>query len=86
MFKRGQRVGKTSEKTCRVTKKRERNKEIIEVLYNFHDLHEIVTYEEFYERSCVEEFHANCSMSRARKRIFYASNWKSVSAMQHMKK
>ena len=60
--------------------------EIIEVLYNFHDLPEIVTYEEFYEGSCVEEFQANCSMSRARKRIFYASNWKSVSDMQHMKK
>ena len=30
----------------------------MEVLYDFHDLHEMVKYEEFYERSYVEEFHA----------------------------
>ena len=33
----------------------------MEVQYNFHDLHEIVKYEEFYERSYVENFLANCT-------------------------
>ena len=68
-----QRVGKTSGKTCRATKKREKEtKEIIEALYNFHDLHVMVKYEGFYERSYVEEFHANCLVSKARKRLFIA--------------
>ena len=44
--------------------------EIMEVLYNFNNLHEMVKYEEFYERSCGEEFHANCLMKKTRKRLF----------------
>ena len=39
------------------------------LLYNFHDLHEMVKYEEFYEHSYVEEFHANCSASKTRNRF-----------------
>ena len=41
----------------------------MEVLYTFHDLHEIVKYREFHERSYVEEFHANCSICKTRKRL-----------------
>ena len=61
MFKRPQRVVKTSEKTCRVTKKTEETSKIMKVLYNLHDLHEKAKYEEFYECSYVEEFHANAN-------------------------
>ena len=40
--------------------KKKKTKEIMGALYNIHDLHEMVKYEEFYERSYVEEFRANC--------------------------
>ena len=39
----------------------------MEVLYTFHRLHEMVKYIEFHGRSYVEEFHANCSISKTRK-------------------
>ena len=35
-------------------------KEIMEALYSFHSLYEMVKYEESYIRSYVKEFHANC--------------------------
>ena len=41
----------------------------MEALHNFHDLHERVKYEEFYGRSYVEKFRANCSISKTRKRL-----------------
>ena len=42
----------------------------MEALHNFHDLHEMIKYEEFYESSHVEEFHANCSISETRETFF----------------
>ena len=37
----------------------------------YHDLNEMIEYEEFYERSYyVEEFHANFSVSKTRKRHY----------------
>ena len=62
--KRPQRVEKAS-------KREKKTKEIMEVLYNFHDLREMVKHEKFYERSYIEEFHANCSVSKIRKRLFF---------------
>ena len=41
----------------------------MEALQNFHDLHEMVKYKEFYGRSYVEKFRANCSISKTRKRL-----------------
>ena len=43
--------------------------------YNFRDLHAKVKYEEFYERSYVEEFHANCLVSKTRRDFLCARNW-----------
>ena len=48
------------EKKSEVQPKREKEtKKIMEVLYKFHDLHEIVKCEEFYERFDFEECHTN---------------------------
>ena len=44
---------KQVKKTCRKTEKRERTKEIMEVLCNFHDLYEVVKYKESDKRSYV---------------------------------
>ena len=56
------------EKKSEVQPKREKEtKKIMEVLYKFHDLHEIVKYEEFYEGFDVEECHVNFSKSKSRK-------------------
>ena len=44
----------------------------MEVLYNFNDLHKMVKYEEFYERSCGEEFHANCLINKQERDFFCA--------------
>ena len=59
MFKQPQSVRKTSEKTCRVTKRVKKPKGVMEVLYTFRDLLEMVKYEEFYEHTYVEEFQVN---------------------------
>lgn len=59
MFKQPQSVRKTSEKTCRVTKRVKKSKGVMEVLYTFQDLLEMVKYEEFYEHTYVEEFQVN---------------------------
>ena len=48
-------------------KREKETKKIMEVLYKFHDLHEIVKYEEFYEGFDVEECHVNFSKSKNRK-------------------
>ena len=56
----------------------------MEVLHNFHNLHEMVKYEEIYEHSYVEEFHPNCSISKTRD-FLCARNWEFVSTMQHIK-
>ena len=52
-------------------KNEKETKEIMEALYNFHDLHDRVTYEEFYERSHAEEFHANYAISKTRIRFSF---------------
>ena len=38
----------------------------MEIQYNFHGLHEMVNYEDFYESSHVAEFDANFSISKTR--------------------
>ena len=48
-------------------KREKETKKIMKVLYKFHDLHEIVKYEEFYERFHFEECHINFSKSKNRK-------------------
>ena len=48
MFKRPQKVIKTSKKNCKETQREKETTEIMEVLYNFNDLHKMVKYEEFY--------------------------------------
>ena len=69
MFKRHQRVGEKNEKTCRATKKRERNKgdygsTVQLVIYRI--CMKWLSKEEFYECSYVKEFQANCSISKTR--------------------
>ena len=76
--KRPQRVEKAS-------KREKKTKEIMELLYNFHDLREMVKHEKFYERSYIEEFHANCSVSKIRKRLFLCKKLEFVITMQHIK-
>ena len=68
-------LSETKESEKQVKKPAERPKreketeDVMEVLYHFHDLHEMVNYEEYYQRSSVEEFHANCSMSKTKKKL-----------------
>lgn len=79
MFKQPQSVRKTSEKTCRVTKRVKKPKGVMEVLYTFQDLLEMVKYEEFYEHTYVEEFQVNWSISKTRKRL---SSWNKLGICQ----
>ena len=66
-------------------KREKETKEIIEVLYNSHDLHQMVKYEKLYEGCYVEDFHSNCSIVNQGRYFLCARNWKFVSTMQHIK-
>ena len=55
---------KRVKKTCRMTKKENQTKDIIEKPYNFQDFHEMLKYDVFLLmlRSFVEECHVDCSL------------------------
>ena len=56
-----------------------KSKGVMEVLYTFQDLLEMVKYEEFYEHTYVEEFQVNWSISKTRKRL---SSWNKLGICQ----
>ena len=50
-------------------KREKETKDIIEVLYNFQDLYQMVNYEEFYFKFFCWRIHANCAINKTRKRL-----------------